>query len=102
MDSRRSPRFTLAGEIALSAEGQTSQGTLINLSTGGCAVESDILFQKGDYLGLRVYLAEQDAPVDVDLAAVRWSSGHEYGLEFIRIREEVQKRLRTLLPVQFM
>ena len=96
-ESRRAPRFTMQGAVAFSSDDSSSQGSLLNLSTGGCAFECETLFQKGDYVGLRMYLRDQELPVEVDLAAIRWSTGKEYGLEFIRIREEVQKRLRTLL-----
>lgn len=97
MESRRAPRIAIQGAVAFSADDNTNQGSLLNLSTGGCAFECETLFQKGDYLGLRMYLQDQDLPVEVDLAAIRWSSGREYGLEFIRVREDVQRRIRELL-----
>lgn len=97
MESRRAPRVAIQGAVAFSSDEASTHGSLLNLSTGGCAFECETLFQKGDYLGLRMYLPDQDLPVEVDLATIRWSSGREYGLEFIRIREEVQTRLRALL-----
>ncbi len=100
MEARRAPRFEIQGAVAFSLDDSSSQGSLLNLSTGGCAFECETLFQKGDYLGLRMYLQDQDLPVEVDLAAIRWSSGREYGLEFIRVREDVQKRLRSLLTAK--
>lgn len=100
MESRRAPRIEIQGAVAFSSDDSSSQGSLLNLSTGGCAFECETLFQKGDYLGLRMYLPDQDRPVEVDLAAIRWSSGREYGLEFIRVREDVQTRLRDLLTVR--
>lgn len=98
LDSRRAPRVPVQGAIAFSADRDTTQGSLLNLSTGGCAFECETLFQKGDYLGLRMYLPDQESPMDVDLATIRWSTGREYGLEFIRVREDVQRRIRALLP----
>ena len=100
MELRRAPRIAMQGDISMSGDDGTSQGTLINLSTGGCAVESETLFQKGDYLGVSVHISDHEPPVEVELAAVRWSSGREYGLEFIRIRDEVQKQLRALLTLK--
>ena len=84
--------------IDLSSDDGPGSGNLINLSTGCCAIESETLFQRGDYLGLRVYLPNQEMPVEVEVAAVRWASGREHGLEFIRIHDDVQKRLRAILP----
>ncbi len=100
MHVRRSYRFPMQGLIDFSADDQKSQGALINLSTGGCAVESEIVFQKGDYLELLVQLQNSELSLRVDLAAVRWSTGHEYGLEFIRMRDETQKLLRSLLQAE--
>ena len=99
MISRRSARIPLQAAISVSGEGGTSEGTLINLSTGGCAVETETLYQKGDYLGVRVHIRDHEPPVEVELAAVRWASGRECGLEFIRIRDEVQQQLRELLEI---
>ncbi len=50
--------------------------------------------QPGNYFLLRVMLPAQTVPMRVDLAAVRLSSGREFGLEFLRVQPEVQVRLR--------
>ncbi len=100
MSLRRSQRFQIQGAIALSTDGGNTEAALVNLSTGGCAVESDTLFQKGEHLELRVYLPNEEPPLQVDLARVRWSSGRAYGLEFIRIRDEVKKQLRGILRAE--
>lgn len=99
MDARHSPRFRMEGDIAFQADDRLVEGTLLNLSTGGCAVTSSTLFHKGEYLELRVYLPDYDPPVEVDLAAVRWASGQTCGLEFIRIKNEMQQQLRHILSL---
>ncbi len=100
MHVRRSYRFPMQGVIDFAADDQKSRGALINLSTGGCAVESETVLQKGDYLELLVQLQNSELSLRVDLAAVRWSTGREYGLEFIRVRDETQKLLRSLLQAE--
>ncbi len=65
-----------------------------NLSTGGWKVGSKHSVQPGNYFLLRVVLPAQAVPMRVDLAAVRLSSGREFGLEFLRVQPEVQARLR--------
>ena len=100
MPLRRSQRFQMQGAIALSTEEGKTEAALVNLSTGGCAVESDTLFQNGEHLELRLYLPNEDPPLQVDLARVRWSSGRAYGLEFIRIHDEVKKQLRGILRAE--
>lgn len=70
---------------------------MVDLSMGGCRVQSDATVQTGAYLELRVYLPQQDSPLKIDLAVARWSIGQECGLEFIRLQTEQQERLRQLV-----
>src|ERR1044072_4060533 len=60
----------------------------------GCRVRSDIPVANGAYVQLFIPLLGQIAPLFVELAVVRWSSGPLFGLEFIRIVEGHQARLR--------
>ncbi len=53
--------------------------------------------QRGHYFALRVVLPDQAVPLKVDLAAVRWSEGREFGLEFLRMQPEEQQRLRRFV-----
>ncbi|HLZ35894.1 MAG TPA: hypothetical protein VKP13_17965 [Nitrospira sp.] len=38
-----------------------------------------------------------DHPLHVPLAVIRWSSGQEFGMEFIQMEPDDQKRLRELI-----
>ena len=53
---------------------------------------------------LQVHTPDDFSPLQVDLAAVRWALGWKFGLEFIRLRPEMQERLQrhveTLDPGQ--
>ncbi len=51
----------------------------------------------GKYLALQISLPGQEATLKVDLAAVRWAKGQEFGLEFLAIRSEEEERLRRFL-----
>jgi len=87
----------IAGEgvvFNLSLEGC---GVVFNLSLEGCAVGSDTSIRQGTYLELCIQTYQQDLPIEVELAVVRWSEGREFGLEFIRIRAEEQDRLRRFV-----
>jgi hypothetical protein len=42
-------------------------------------------------------LREREEPVQVDLAAVRWVSATRFGVEFIKIRQEEEERLRKFV-----
>ena len=49
------------------------------------------------YLALRVALPDHAPPMEVTLAAVRWSKGQKFGLEFLRMQPEEQDRLRRFV-----
>ena len=72
-------------------------GVVLNLSLEGCAVGSDTSIRQGTYLELCIQTYQQDLPIEVELAVVRWSEGREFGLEFIRITAEEQERLRRFV-----
>jgi hypothetical protein len=42
-------------------------------------------------------LLEREEPVQVDLAAVRWSYATRFGVEFIKIRPEEGERLKQFV-----
>ncbi|MEY4705552.1 MAG: hypothetical protein RL042_1757 [Nitrospirota bacterium] len=94
MEQRKFPRFSTQFPITFSGDGLEGEGSVCNLSTGGCAVESPASVQKGNYLRVRVYLPDQAFPLKVELAAVRWTTARQFGLEFITMPSEDQERLR--------
>ena len=46
-----------------------------------------------EYVQLRLFLPDDQAPLQVPLAAVRWVQGLRVGLEFIRTPKREQRRL---------
>ena len=89
----RFPRLPVRGSILFSGKNIGGAGTLINLSGKGCRVACEKTVPKGAQLTLRISLEHEEAPVHVDQAVVRWSKQQEFGVEFTRIRPEVQERL---------
>lgn len=68
---------------------------VFNLSAEGCAIGSTVSMPKGIYVALQLHLNDEVSPVEVELAAVRWSSDLQFGVEFIRLKGEEQERLRA-------
>jgi hypothetical protein len=58
---------------------------------------SDSAAEADAYLQLNVQLLEEEDPVQVDLAAVRWSSATKFGVEFIKMHQDVGERLRQFV-----
>ncbi len=97
MHLRYARRFSIQCPVTFLGDHFIGEGTVRNVSTGGWKVDSDQPVQRGNYFGLRVLLPDQAVPMKVDLAAVRWSSGREFGLEFLRMEPEEQARLRRFV-----
>ncbi len=97
MDLRQSRRASARGAISFVGKDFVGEGRVFNVSRSGCMVESPFLFQRGEYLTIRIHVPCRDWPLDIDLAAIRWSKGGKFGLEFIRSRPEVEGRIAKIV-----
>ncbi len=93
MDARKHSRFQVQIPIWFAELPTVGDGIVRNLSTGGCAVTSAQTAQRGAYPSLRLSLPDQEEPVKVDLAVVRWSGGGAFGVEFLRMGDEAWERI---------
>lgn len=73
------------------------EGTVINLSRPGCAVESTTAMPIGARIELHLLLPIHFFPVAVDHAEVVWSSDTRFGVKFVHIRSEDEARLQRLI-----
>lgn len=97
MELRQAPRFRVEFRSAFSGEHIEGEGKILDLSMGGCKVESDINVQKDNVLAIRVHAPQFDYPIQVEQAAVQWTKGKEFGLQFIRVLPEGLKLLHRLI-----
>ncbi len=97
MDKREFPRFAVELPISFSGSEVTGGGILSGLSNKGCTVVSDEHAQPGTFLVLHIHLSEQYSPLEIELAVVRWSTGREFGLEFLRMASQERQRLFHIL-----
>ena len=73
------------------------EATLLDISTNGCRVTSHTEVKVGLSLKLSVFLQDQQWPLRIDHAVVRWVDGQSFGLEFTGIRPAQRERLRSML-----
>ena len=97
MEQRKHRRYQFHCEIWFPGKEESVAGTVSNLAVGGCKVESEASVYISMYQALQICLPGQEATLKVDLAAVRWTKGQEFGLEFLTIRSEEEERLRRFL-----
>ncbi len=96
-ERRRYPRFPLSCPIAFSGDLIAGEGNVVNISTLGCAVQSDQQVEEGAYLNLFLRLPEGAVPIKIELAVVRGAQGGLFGMEFIRIHPTAQERLHGFI-----
>ena len=75
------------------AAGKT-EGTVTDLSIGGCSLRTNTAIPDGESLQLKIRISQKVPPIVVDAAVVRFSDGNKLGLQFLDIREREKERVR--------
>ena len=100
-DRRATPRFRVQFHTTVSDPTQPEgTGLMLDLSRGGCRLESPFLFLPGLSLELRIDVPGLEWPLMIDGADVQWVSEETAGLAFVRIREAEQQRLDEMLTTR--
>ena len=97
MEGRKHTRFAVQLPVSFRGDLLSDKGTILNVSSEGCAITSDTVAGTAVYLQLMMQLREREEPLQVDLAAVRWSFAAKFGVEFIKIRPEEEERLKKFV-----
>lgn len=96
-DQRKHRRFRVRYEAKLTGGLRPAAGgTLTDLSQGGACLMSEIPIPIHGYLQVQIILPNE-APILIDVAAVRWNQGRRSGLEFLNLRPEQNERLQRVL-----
>jgi PilZ domain-containing protein len=96
-ERRIQPRFTTQLRSTFSAKHQEGQGRTLDVSLGGCKVESDMRVAPGQTLECRLHVPGFDWPLRIDEAIVRWVQGSTFGLGFTRMRPEEEAKLEIVV-----
>jgi len=70
---------------------------VLDLSTGGCRIESPVIIESGVSLELRIYAPDLDWPLMIEAASVQWVSGQTFGLAFFRVTDTERERLEQVI-----
>jgi hypothetical protein len=98
-ESRKVKRFAVQLPCKFGTTDDKLNGTVLNLSAQGCALTSKHPPGNATYLSLEIDLLDGQVPVGIELAAVRWVSGHRCGIEFIRVSPDMQMQLKAFVLV---
>lgn len=97
MKARRHKRYHIKLPISFVGNQGVGEGTIFNLSEGGCAIESGHDVQVGDAITLRLYIPTDKQPVQITQAGVTWRAGSDFGVEFVQMDPEHKERLNRVL-----
>jgi c-di-GMP-binding flagellar brake protein YcgR len=99
IECRQYPRIPVDLQVYFSTTGNTliREGTMFDLSAGGCAVASTTTVQSGLAVRILIRATDLGSPITIESAAVRWSEHGEFGVEFMGLSEIDQSRLHRLL-----
>ncbi len=95
---RRGRRLSISRRLFFFGEDELEgEATLLDISTNGCQATSLTEVQLGATLKLSLFLEDQQWPLRIDEAIVRWVKDQSFGLEFTGIRPAQRERLRALI-----
>ena len=100
MVTRKHPRFTVSLSSTLVHKNQFRHaGSVRNLSTNGCRVDSIISPFTGMQLTVQLHIPGEPQPILIDNATVRWSGSAGIGLEFLTVAPPHQDRLDHMIQL---
>jgi len=95
MEHRESPRFPVRFRSSfVSSNVVGGEGNIVDLSLRGCRVDSSTEVRPGTSLELRIQTSEEEPPLQIQAALVRWSRTLQFGLEFVTLAPEEWARLQ--------
>jgi len=98
-DRRVVPRFRVRFRTVVSVPGtaREGEGTVLDLSLGGCRIDAPLAVQPSTLMELRIYAPDLDWPLMLDAAVVLWVNGTTFGLRFLRLRQAEKERLAKVI-----
>ncbi len=96
MDKRQQPRFTAQFRSTFSGGQREGQGRTLDLSAGGCKIETDLPVFVGASFECRIYIPGLDWPLRIDEAQVRWVKDNTFGIQFTKIQLDEETKLKEV------
>lgn len=96
-EKRQQPRFTAQFRSTFSGGQREGRGKTLDLSDGGCRIETDEPIVVGAAFECRIYAPGLDWPLRIDEAQVRWVNGKTFGVQFVSIRPDERVKLKRVI-----
>src|SRR4249920_515858 len=96
-EKRQQPRFTSQFRSTISGGQGEGQGRTLDLSIGGCMIETDFPVVEGTSFECRIYVPGLDWPLRIDEAQVRWVKANTFGIQFMKIQRDEEAKLKQVI-----
>jgi PilZ domain len=96
-EKRQQPRFTSQFRSTFSGGQREGQGRTLDLSIGGCKIETDMPVVVGASVECRIYIPGLDWPLRIDEAQVRWVKAKTFGTQFTKIHPDEEVKLKQVI-----
>ncbi len=90
-------RIPVRYQLTFSGREMSGEGTMVNLSRLGCAIETHPPIPHGELLSLRIYESDGQPLFEIEVAVVRFMMEKAVGVEFVRIQEREMERLERVI-----
>ncbi|MCS6294400.1 MAG: PilZ domain-containing protein [Nitrospira sp.] len=98
MSSSRPQRIQVQCPVQFTHEdGVTGQGIMLNMSMGGCAIQSDTPVFDNMLVTMQFTPSEGHPPVTIEMGQVCWATLHEFGVKFLMVLPRERARLDRFL-----
>lgn len=97
MEQRQQLRFTAQLRSTFSGGQREVQGRTLDLSTGGCKIETELPVVVGAAFECRIYVPGLDWPLRIDEAQVRWIMAGTFGIQFTKIQPDEGAKLKRVI-----
>lgn len=95
----RAPRHRFHCDVEFANERQEhGQGRVLDISRTGWRIRSGHPIMPGMVLHLTVRLLQEQEPLEIERALVRWCDGREFGVELLAMTPHSAARLSELVP----
>lgn len=90
---RTNRRFPVSCGVYYMGRDSLGKGTAVDLSHKGWRVQGDAAVRRGQWLTFRLQLEDGHPPVEIPRAIVRWTAGHEFGVEWLVVGPHEEQSL---------
>lgn len=97
IEKRKQPRFTAQFRSTFSGGQREGQGKTLDLSDGGCRIETEQAVIVGATFECRIYAPGLNWPLRIDEAEVRWVTGKTFGVQFTSIQSDERVKLKQVI-----